>query len=423
MISRKLSVVALSGCTLALALGAMAQDTTATTSSSTTTTTTTGDMAGGTTGMAKPDMAKPMMSMEPMQVTGTVERYYTDRAGYVTAMDVQTPDGTRMVRFGPGMAQRLYSTYPVGGQITGMVQPSMAMGMSRYDLVAMGDQMPAGGMMKPYMASDIETLKSEPYIMAGQGLIQFHGKLQSVVTDDMGEVLALVLKGAKLPGMMGGMMKGSMADSKMAGGDMAGGAMAGGAMAGGAMTGTDSTTNTMSTGGMMAGGGMMGGGMMGGMMDNLVLVRVPRELRHNSGGQMAASERVAPLFKGSNVEVVGYAEAPRYGVMSPYAERVAATALVVNDRAVGAVGLPMVQMNRKGSLFGNAMGMKMNKGSKMSKEEMGAMNMGYSTYGMSTDMSSGMSTSTDPSMTTGTTGATGGTTGGTTGTTGTTGGM
>jgi len=380
MISKKLSVVALSCLTSVLSLSAMAQDTTTSTSSSTTTTTT-GDMSGGmgtggTMGGSMGGSASMPMSMEPMQASGTVLRYYTDRAGYVTAADVQTADGVRMVRFAPSMAQRIYSTYPVGGQFAGTLQPSMSMGMSRYDVVALGETMPASGMMKPSMMSDIEMLRADPFITAGSKMIQFHGKLNSVVTDDRGEVLALVLSGVKMPGMMG--------------------AMGGGAMS----TDTSATSSsTMSTGSdSMAGGtmtdGSMGGGSMGGgsmsmmdMMQSMVLVRVPRELRHNTGG-MATSERVSPLFKGADVEVVGYNEAPRYGVVSAYGQRVAASALVVNGRAVGAVGLPMVSASKKGKMMGMSMG------GTMSAEETNAMNMGYSTYGTSSgssDMGGGMS--------------------------------
>lgn len=406
MICRKLSVVAMSGLTAALSLSAMAQDTT--TSSSTTSTTMGTDSTGMSGSGSTSGSGSMAMSMEPTMVTGTVQRYYTDRSGFVTAMDVQTADGTRMVRFAPGMAQRLYSTYPVGGQISGTVQPSMSMGMSRYDMVAMGDQMPAAGMMKPSMVSDVETLRAAPFIVAGSSLVQFKGKLASVISDDMGEVLALVLSGVKMPGMM----------DSMSGGMMSGGMSAGGAMS----TDTSSTSsstmstggaNTMDSGGMS--GGMMGGGMMGGgMMDSMTLVRVPPELRQNSGAQFAGSERVSPLFKGADVEVVGYNEAPHYGVVSAYSQRVAANALVINGRAVGAVGLPRVMMGKKGSLFGGVMNTGGSKGGSMSAEEMGAMSQGYSTYGMSTgsDTSGGMSGSSDPSMTTGTTGATGGTTGG-----------
>ena len=72
-------------------------------------------------------------------------------------------------------------------------------------------------------------------------------------------------------------------------------------------------------------GGMMSGGMSGTMMgQNQVLVRVPAELRHPGGAQMAGSGRVTPLFPGADVEIVGYVEAPRYGVVSAYGQRIAA---------------------------------------------------------------------------------------------------
>jgi len=357
MIAKKISVVALSGLTAALALSAQAQDTT--------TTTTSGNMTGtmsDSTSMGGGSMGGGMsasMSMQPMPVTGTVLRYYTDRSGYVTAMDVQTAEGVRMVRFAPGMAQRLYSTYPVGGQITGTIQPSMMGRSTRYDLISMGETMPAAGMMQPYTVSDIELLRADPYIMAGTRMTQFRGKLRSIVTDDMGEILGLVLN--------------DISPQSVLGGSMGGGTMSG--------TGMDASTGTM------------GGGMMGGQ--NTVLVRVPRELRHPSGAQYAGSPRVTPLFKGSDVEVVGYNEAPRYGVVSNYGGRVAASALVVNGRAVGAVGLPMIKPGRSALLSLNIGG---------TTEERNAGSMGYTTYSTDGNMTSGSNTTTDTSMTTGGTG-------------------
>jgi len=347
MICKKLSLVALSGLTAALSLSAMAQDTTTTTTMDTTTTT------SATTSMP--------MSMEPMMATGTVLRYYTDRTGYVTAADVQTADGVRMVRFSPGMAQRIYSTYPVGGQFSGTLQPSMSMGSARYDVVSLGDTMPAAGMMKPDMTSDVEVLKSEPYIQAGSKMIQFRGKLSSIITDDMGEVLALGLTGVNLPSAASTT---GTADASM---------MADASAAAISTTGTEATPQSE------------------------VLVRVPRELRHNSGAQYAGSDRVAPLFKGSDVEVVGYAESPRYGVVSSYGERVAASALVLNGRAIGAIGLPRVKMDRKGTLLGAIKG-----DSAPSAEETAAMRQGYSTYG--TSSSTGMTSDTSMSTSTTTTG-------------------
>jgi len=344
MICKKLSVVALSGLTAALSLSALAQDTTMSTS----TTTTSGDMSmsgGGSMGM----------SMQPTMVSGTVLRYYTDRSGFVSAMDVQTAEGVRMVRFAPGMANRLYGTYPVGGTISGYVQPSMSMGTTRYDLVSVGEQMPAAGMMMPSMVSDIELLKAEPFIQLGSKMTQFTGTLDRLVTDDMGNVLALVLKNSDA-GNMAAMSNASMTtDGSMAA----------------------STDASM--------GGGMGGMMMG---QGMTLVRIPSELRHSTTNR-PASPRAAGLFKGAMVEVVGFDEAPRYGVVSNYGRRVVANALVVDGRAVGALGIPMMMADS-----GNAL-MSMNMGGSPTAEETNAMGMGYSTYG-----TSGMTTESTTTTTT-----------------------
>ena len=279
--------------------------------------------------------------MQPMQVSGTVLRYYVDRAGYVTAMDVQTADGVKMVRFAPGMGQRLYATYPVGGQAAVWVTGSDMMGMTRYDVVGMGETMPAGGMMQPMtMATDLYLLNAEPWIMANSDQVQFTGTLKETVVGDTGEVLGLVLDGVKLKNVKGTMKK-----------DMA--------MEGGAMGGST----------MMSDNAMMGDSMM--MDKGQVLVRVPRSERHiNPGG--IGTRRVTPLFKGAKVEVVGYNEAPMYGTISQYNQRVAANVLVVNGRAVGAVGIPAMDSTRTKSLLNFNIG--------GTDEEKSASKMGYRTY-------------------------------------------
>jgi hypothetical protein len=340
MICKKLSLVALSGLTAALSLSAMAQDTTTTTTMDSTTSATT----------------TAPMSMEPMMATGTVLRYYTDRTGYVTAADVQTADGVRMVRFSPGMAQRIYSTYPVGGQFAGTLQPSMSMGMSRYDVVSLGDTMPAAGMMKPDMTSDLESLRAVPYIVAGSKQVQLSGKLNSLVTDDDGNIIGLVLSNVKMPG---------------------------------------ATAEVMTASAPMDGTTGLNAAPMNGMGESLTFVRVPLELSHRSGAQFAGSPRVAPLFRGASVEVVGYQEAPRYGVVSAYENRVFASALVVNGQSVGALGLPMVQKGKKGTILG----LLTKDGRTRTAEENMAMGQGYMTYGSSSDMGAGGMT-TDTSMTT-----------------------
>ena len=176
--------------------------------------------------------------MQPMQVTGQVLRYYVDRSGYVTAMDVQTANGVQMVRFAPGMGQRIYSTYPVGGQASVYVMGSpSSMGSMNYNVIGLGDRPPAAGFMSPSLVSDVDLLKSEPYIMVGSKMMQFAGRLRSVVTDDMGGVIGLVLEGVDANAMMGGTGSAAMSTS-----------------------------------------------MTGGSAGGEVLVRVPLELRHSAGG-------------------------------------------------------------------------------------------------------------------------------------------
>jgi len=126
----------------------------------------------------------------PVPVTGTVLRYYTDRAGYVTAMDVQTTDGVKWVRFSPGMAQRVSNMYPVGSTASVFVTP----GSWGYDLAGLGTVMPApGSMWAPYTVTDLDFLKATPYTSVGAKPTRVSGKLTGYVADDDGAVLAIVL--------------------------------------------------------------------------------------------------------------------------------------------------------------------------------------------------------------------------------------
>lgn len=339
--------------------------------------TTGGTTGGGTSGMmtgsdTSGSMSGGMMSATPTQVSGTVLRYYVDRSGFVTAMDVQTANGVQMVRFAPGMAQRVFSTYPVGGQANLWTQGSGTGSTSRWDVVGMGTDMPTH-MMTPYTVSDVALLDAQPYIMGGTQLMTIEGRLRNLITNDAGEVVGLVLGDVNVPGSMN---RGSVQQTSMAGGAMGGADM---------------------SGGMGAGGAMSGGAMSGGMMGSEVLVRVPREMRHISPGH-AGTERVTPLFRNSRVTVTGWQEAPRYGVISRFGNHIAASALVVNGRAVGPLGFPLMSREQTKTLFNwNVMGTQ-------SPEEANASTMGYSTYDPS-----GMGTGTG-SM--GGTGTTGGSTGG-----------
>jgi len=157
---------------LALApVAAKAQDTMAGGTASTTTTTT--------------------MSAEPMLATGSVVRYYVDRSGYVTAMDVQTADGVQMVHFAPNMGQRLYTTYPVGGNISVWVTPS-SMGAGHWNAVGVGQTRPMT-FMEPYTVNAVDLLQAEPYILTGAKMTTVSGNLSRMIVSNTGEVLGLVL--------------------------------------------------------------------------------------------------------------------------------------------------------------------------------------------------------------------------------------
>lgn len=147
-------------------------------------------MNSGTMGM---NSSSSMMT--PMPVSGTVLRYYVDRAGFVTAMDVQTAEGIRMVRFAPSMAQNLTAMYPVGSTASVYVTSSTMGNMTRYDLAGMGAEMPSPtSMMMPMMVSDVDLLRSEPYTTIGAKATRYVGTLTGFINDPMnGEVLALVL--------------------------------------------------------------------------------------------------------------------------------------------------------------------------------------------------------------------------------------
>ena len=152
-------------------------------SSRTTTTTTTTTMTDSSS------------MMTPMAISGTVLRYYVDRSGFVTAMDVQAADGIKMIRFSPSMAQNLTAMYPVNSTASVYVTSSMMGGTTRYDLAGMGAEMPSPtSMMMPMMVSDVDILKSEPYTTIGAKLTRYTGTLSGFIADPMsGDVLALVV--------------------------------------------------------------------------------------------------------------------------------------------------------------------------------------------------------------------------------------
>lgn len=300
-----------------------------------------------------------MTTAAPSLVSGTVLRYYTDDAGYVTAMDVQTANGVQMVTFAPGMGQRIYQAYPVGG--TANVWVSGGMGGSY--VVGMGTETPSYW-MTPYRVRAQDLLDSVPYTYVGAKEVTVGGTLRRLVTNDAGEVVGLVIDATTM-------------DTKH------------GLMSASSMSGT-AGANPTSTSAMYG----MGGGRM--------LIQVPREMRHIAPGD-AGSERVTPLFRNARVWVTGWPVVSWYGALSPYASRLAATAIVVNGRSVGPIGFPLMSKEQTRSLFNNVDVMK----TSMSKEEAAAGTMGYSVYDPTgsmtgTGMMGGTTTTTGTTSTTGT---------------------
>lgn len=134
-----------------------------------------------------------MTSAEPMAVSGSVVRYYTDRTGYVTAMDVQTANGVQMVHFPANRAANIYGMYPTGGNIDVWVTPNKMMGTGHWNAVGVGTQRPTVW-WNTLAANDIGWLEAEPYINVGARETRVRGRLKGVVTNRNNEVLALAIE-------------------------------------------------------------------------------------------------------------------------------------------------------------------------------------------------------------------------------------
>lgn len=257
-------------------------------------------------------MAAPMM-VQPTPLTGTVTRYYVDPTGYVSAVDVQTASGNQMVTFGPGMAQQLTQTYPVGSTANLYVD-------SNNELLGMGANMPAPSAM--WMVNHVTTrdmLKSVPYTTIGARQMTISGQLTGYIPDRQGDVLAIVL-------------------------------------------------------------------------DHTKLIRVPMESRQGADPDLTP-DGVRPLFKGEDVQAVGYPEAPHYGAVSRFDTRLIATAIDINGIPLGARGFGRVLRARKAVFdfnlpaFGSG-----------SPDEAKAGRQGYTTYTSGTSMTSAGNNGSSPSV-------------------------
>lgn len=239
------------------------------------------------------------MAAQPMMVTGRVNNYWTDASGYVTAVDVQTANGPAVVRFAPGMGNRVMQAYPVGSTANVWVQGSTMNGVTNWDLVGMGEKMPASGFYPVMTMGPLDLVTGSPMIEANAERVTVEGNLSRVVVDNMGQVVGLIV------------------DTKMVGKGTAKNHL--GTLQFGP------TVWQASTGGAPA----------------WTLIRVGPEFRPTpSHGNM---RRVTPLLAGDDIVAVGYMEASRYGAISPIGNRLIATGITVNSQSVGEMGFPTMK--------------------------------------------------------------------------------
>src|SRR5207249_9713419 len=171
---------------------------------------------------------------------------------------------------------------------------------------------------------DIDLLEAVPYIMAGAQRVKIKGKLENVIVNPHGEVLALVLRDVSSDALM------NVGSSVTSASVPPSGTTSSGVTSPPTM-GAIATTN------------------VSGMMGSRVLVRVPADMRH---GGMVGNPRVADLKNGSDVMATGLPEAPLYGMVSSYQGRLIADTITVDGRSVGVSGFPRMMERNVSMLFG-----------------------------------------------------------------------
>ncbi len=247
-------------------------------------------------------MAKPAMA-QPMLVTGKVNNYWTDASGYVTGVDLQTANGPAVVHFVPGMGTMLSQTYPIGSTADLWVQGSMMDGTQHWDLVGVGSKMPAAGFWPVWEMNGLDIAEDWPQIVNGAERVTVEGKLKRVAVDKKGKVIGLIVDTKKIS-------KGSaQVKMKLFSGDLTRGE-----------TIWESTT---------------------GGAPNWTLIRVGPEVGNNQ--TVSDDSRVTNIVLNDEIIATGYMEAPRYGAVSPYGQRLIASGIIVNSASVGPLGFPKMR--------------------------------------------------------------------------------
>lgn len=134
-----------------------------------------------------------------LQISGIVQRFYVDRSGLVTAVELQTPGETLFVHFPPERAQEVFDAAPTGTTATfwvvGRSNGRMRPGFSHWNLAGTGETKPAGEVALASESSDIDRIEAG---VAGGESTTVRGQLTNVVASENGEVVAIVLDGSTL---------------------------------------------------------------------------------------------------------------------------------------------------------------------------------------------------------------------------------
>jgi hypothetical protein len=242
----------------------------------------------------------------PTMVSGTVNNYWTDASGYVTAVDVQTANGSSVVHFSPGMATRVMQMYPLGSSANLWVQGSMKGGQQHWDLVGTGAAQPTTW-WPINEASGLDWVAGGAFVNSNAQRVSVIGKLKRVVVDKHGSVVGLILETDRV---VSGTVQRTLLRPDYS---------------------TDEAGNTA--------------GMMASSTPSWTLVRVPPEFI-SAPNPHEGMDRKTPLMLDDEIIAVGYMEAPRYGSVSQISNRLIASALSVNGRGVGAKGFPMYKPNQ-----------------------------------------------------------------------------
>ncbi len=131
----------------------------------------------------------------PIPVSGTVQRYYSDELGMVTAMQVQTPGSTELIYFPPLMAATIKERYPVGTHIETWLLPRPVTNAAEgraWDLAARDFSQPIAEPLSALLSSG-KAMLAQMRLQNAKGPLTAEGNVTGAVRDQSGRAVALIL--------------------------------------------------------------------------------------------------------------------------------------------------------------------------------------------------------------------------------------